>query len=444
MLYLPKFISTRSYNRKNFKSISFIKNVLSGTHYVLSDKMSCLWQFIVKNQDYDIVYAYAKKHGIVSILNDFLAELRDKKLLLTDIKLPDVKSNYLFFAINEKYPNFTVFEKKRKDIIAYYNLLDDITLNLNYTCNLNCKHCCNHKDMDKYEINYKDAKNIIEQAYELGISSVTLTGGEPTLNKNFLDISKYARKKYLELRILTNGQELYDNDFLFDNLVSIYPSNIQLSLYSMNPNIHDYITGKKGSYHKTIHIINKIKEKGLKVTITCFQTSYNISGYLDVKKFANSIGAEFATECKFMYNPKNNNIRAKLSENDIMNYYISIIDVNNLRNYSYNCTAAKDRFAVMPNLNVNPCNYCFYNLGNLNDTSLSQIRKTTAKEFQKKIQKENLKDCFRYDYCKFCKYCSIFTCYEDGGFQKKSEILCEDAKAYQRAVAYLNANCNVE
>ena len=74
-------------------------------------------------------------------------------------------------------------------------------------CNLRCPHCytsgydARHMDLDL-------ARRIVAQAYELGVSLVVVTGGEPLLNREFFDIPRAHRD--MPFLIFTNGMLLPD------------------------------------------------------------------------------------------------------------------------------------------------------------------------------------------------------------------------------------------
>ena len=109
------------------------------------------------------------------------------------------KNNELVFKINKNDKNFNYFFNKLKDFLSYYGFLFRLHLNLNYSCNQNCIHCCNPKDMNSYSINFEQAKKIIDEASDLGAFDVTLTGGECTINKDFIKIAKYIKKILVNL-----------------------------------------------------------------------------------------------------------------------------------------------------------------------------------------------------------------------------------------------------
>jgi MoaA/NifB/PqqE/SkfB family radical SAM enzyme len=266
---------------------------------------------------------------------------------------------------------------------------------------------------------------------------VLLTGGECTINKDFLKVAEYIRKKHLMLTVLTNGQKLYDDEELFENFVSLYPSNVQISLYSMDAKIHDNLTTVKGSHYKTLNVIKKLKSRNINTNVSCFQTSYNPKSYIEVKKFTEELGVNFNTNCLFYYNPMNKNLNAKLKIKEIKDFYINTIDINNPRETEFACSGGMDRISVLPNLDVTPCNYCYYILGNYKKNSLENIRNTNVKVFQNTFKKENLKDCYKHSYCKYCINCARYHSYTQNGLLKKCNQLCIDAKMYEEALKFV-------
>ncbi len=411
---IPIYINTRTYNINNNNStVSIVEDLKNHILFILKNNLSDKWNEIISNQKYN-----------TKDLENFLYELTQEK---------HNKS-----AINTEDKNFKYFEYLLTNLLTDNKIISALHLELNYKCNQNCKHCFNPKNMDKYSINFDQAKKIIDEAYDIGIYEIILTGGESTINKDFLKIAKYIREKHMPVAILSNGQKLYDDENLFNELINIYPKFIKLSLYSMDSNEHDYITGIKGSHYKTLNLIKKLKNHNIKVKIDCPQFSYNVNSYKNVKQFADEIGASFATGCTFIYNKENHNFNAKLDSNNILKFHQDCFNPSILREkYTKSdgriCGAGHNKISIRPNLDITPCVGFNYILGSYNSISLKELKENVLPKFQKKFIKSNLKECFKEEYCQFCLHCPIYTTHENNSFLKKSKILCEDAKAYYKA-----------
>ncbi len=437
-------INTRTYFLGSISSISFIEDVQNHFFYLIKGNLSDLWSLMVKYENYKQIHNWAQENHFENELQDFIAEFQQKNLIQTNYVFDKPINKYLCTPIKQNIKNSILLEKIQSKIATKQNLLSTLYLILNYNCNLKCKHCCNPKTMTQEKISFKIAKQIIDEAFNLGINEVCLTGGECTINQDFVNIAEYIRKKHLKLYIFTNGQKFYEDNTLFNKIINLYPSAIQISLYSMNSHIHDNITQVKGSHYKTINIIKKFKEHNINLKVSCFQTALNLNEYIEVKRYAKSIGAEFITSCTFINNINNNNLSLKLSQKDIKNYYIKNIDVNKIRNkFEKNkeliCSAGVDKLCITPNLDITPCIYFDYVLGNYKSISIKETKDTVLPTFHKEFIKNNLKDCFNHKYCEYCSYCPTIAQF-DKGFLKKSEIICEEAKAYYYALKKVHKN----
>lgn len=86
-------------------------------------------------------------------------------------------------------------------------------------------------------------KSILDEFSDMGGIHVTLSGGEVFLHKDIIEIARYCREKDLKITILSNLIALKDEQVTALKELNI--SLIQVSLYSMNPEIHDFITTVK-------------------------------------------------------------------------------------------------------------------------------------------------------------------------------------------------------
>ncbi len=438
------YICTKThYTKKNF-SISCIYDVKHNLYYFLKGISSNLWYKLVKDNDFDKLRLFAENNNITKELNSLLFELKEKEIIKTDKAFEDSNYNYLSKSISRKSDNLYHFLDKWSEAAISIGCIDALILELTYKCNLKCRHCYNHKDMNEYYISFEDAKKIIDQAIELGIGCVRLTGGECTLNKDFIKICEYIRSKRLELCVYTNGQILNDNEELFEKFINLYPSLIQCSIYSMDADIHDSITGVKGSLEKTMNLINKVKKTSTLVDIATFIASYNKDSYKEIQKYADSIGATYRDTCLFTNNPENNNLNSKITFEEMKKFYSEKyinfdVQPHFIKNEYSVCEAGYDRLCVTPKLDVLPCVAVDYVLGNMNSTSLKKIKETTLKNFQKMFIRNNLSECFNEEYCAYCHYCPDSLSLENSSIMKKHPLLCENAKAFYEALVSTKA-----
>lgn len=136
-----------------------------------------------------------------------------------------------------------------------------LELEISNPCNERCLHCYRTCESTKKGfLTVMQVKSILQQAVELEVNNVTITGGEALLNPDWKGILKEADTLGLKISLFTNGSLLTATDI--DFLKSITNLRIvQLSLYGLDSEIHDKITGLKGSCKKTLAAINLLKER---------------------------------------------------------------------------------------------------------------------------------------------------------------------------------------
>src|SRR5512136_2877850 len=85
----------------------------------------------------------------------------------------------------------------------------EMTFELTARCNLNCRHCyinvpAGDTAAMKGELSFEAIRRIVDEARAMGILWCCLTGGEPLLRKDFIDIYLYLQKSGFLTTVFTN------------------------------------------------------------------------------------------------------------------------------------------------------------------------------------------------------------------------------------------------
>jgi len=129
-------------------------------------------------------------------------------------------------------------------------------------CNLKCVHCYNEADAQCDAVmSLSDYKHVIDNLMDLGISKVQIIGGEPFFDKKVLkDMLDYTVGKFQVIEIFTNGTLITQDWFSY---LAEHNIHVALSVYSYNEEIHDKITGNRGSWAKTNRTIESLNKYGI-------------------------------------------------------------------------------------------------------------------------------------------------------------------------------------
>lgn len=146
--------------------------------------------------------------------------------------------------------------------------LKDLYLYLSDHCNLCCTHCWISPKFSQDQqdsISLDALKKTISEAKSLGLQGVKLTGGEPLLYPDLIELLKFLASDKFTIFIETNGI-LIDRKMI-ESFQSSDVAQISVSLDSASEEMHDGIRGVKGSFHHTLKGLRLLSDSGLNFQI---------------------------------------------------------------------------------------------------------------------------------------------------------------------------------
>ncbi len=164
-----------------------------------------------------------------------------------------------------------------------------VHLDVTYRCNERCVHCYLDHD-DKGEMTFAEIASVLRQMADAGALFLTLSGGEVFLRRDFIDIVRLARTLQFCVRIKTNGVLARDREV--DALGDLGVQEVQVSLYSHRPEVHDAITKLPGSFARSVAAVRRLTAGGLRVVIANVLMGQNFADYGGVRALAAELGVE--------------------------------------------------------------------------------------------------------------------------------------------------------
>lgn len=122
---------------------------------------------------------------------------------------------------------------KKENRLSPVPALKRIDLELTSDCNMQCIYCYLGKEKAaKRRMSFADACLALDLAKEYQVESIYLTGGEPLLHEQVIEIIEYATKKeFKEVCLVTNGS-LIDQDYA--KVLYRYPINVAVGTMTHN------------------------------------------------------------------------------------------------------------------------------------------------------------------------------------------------------------------
>ena len=135
-------------------------------------------------------------------------------------------------------------------------------------------------------------KAVLDQLKSLGAIILTLSGGESLLHRDFEEIYTYAHSSNFAIRLFTNG--LVVDDRILKLLETYKPLDVQFSIYGHTPELHDSITGVRGSFERTAKALKSVSALGIPVFGKCSWLSQNADYFREIQELVVQMGAEFS------------------------------------------------------------------------------------------------------------------------------------------------------
>lgn len=160
-----------------------------------------------------------------------------------------------------------------------------------YSCILKCRMCHMWKNPRAInELSIEDWKKFIIalKRFTNLKSSINITGGEPLLKENIIELVRFiVREGFTSISMTTNGF-LINKDVARD-IADAGLNMISISLDSIAEDIHDYLRGVRGVYRKVMEAFEyferypgSLKKLGIQTIIM----GPNLDGILDLVKWA--------------------------------------------------------------------------------------------------------------------------------------------------------------
>lgn len=420
------------------------------------------------------VYKGADRNELRKDFVEFITDLADDHFLVIGDTAEELDANdpSFTYAVDNPKTFAEDFTQKTKENVSENTqdffleevqgrpLISSLQFELSSRCNERCIHCYipNGKKNKGFDMPLSKVKSILDEYAEMGGLHVTLSGGEAFLHKDLVEICRYCREKDLKITILSNLISLREDQI--PALKEVNLSLIQTSLYSMNPEIHDYITTVKGSHAKTKAAIELLVKNDIPVQISCPIMKANRKGYAEVLEYAKSLKIKAYTDyimmaqADFSTNNLANRISLEETEEllrDIIEYdidYRKMVEDKppvsdfiafDLERYKKQpvCGVGYDNCCITANGDVYPCaGWQAYVLGNVYKQSLREIWEESPRVKElRKITQASFPQCLECEARDYCARCLVRNYNESGGDMfKVSKHFCDVAFLNKRLI----------
>jgi radical SAM protein with 4Fe4S-binding SPASM domain len=169
-----------------------------------------------------------------------------------------------------------------------------VFLNVTTRCNLRCPTCLANASAsaESDEAPTSVWQEIMDKLADAGVSTVIVTGGEPTMRKDIFDLLRYARDRFGQVYMNTNGTLLTPE--ICGQLRGLV-DRIHVSVDGSTAEIHDWFRGK-GNFNRAIQGTQFLKGAGVEhIGLSPTLTGVNIQDLPNMVDLSISLGVALRT-----------------------------------------------------------------------------------------------------------------------------------------------------
>jgi len=317
-----------------------------------------------------------------------------------------------------------------------------VHFDITYRCNERCVHCyLDHDDLG--EMTTAEIEDVLDQLADAGVFFLALSGGEVLMRRDFFEIVEHARRRLFNVKIKTNGVMIREPEAR--RLRQLGVEQVQISVYSHRPEVHDGITKLPGSLRRTIEAIRFLKLQGLKVTMANVLMTGNLFDNQGVMSLAKDLGVSYTLDPTITPKIDGNTavlaLRAPAAE--LRRVFRNEELVGNVAEFcappaapdedvmdGYPCSAGHTSCYISPYGDVFPCVQFPLPSGNLRREKFVEIwRHSSALKEVRSIRARDLTTCSTCSHVGSCSRCPGLA-YMEGNMRGPSSADCE--KSFQR------------
>jgi pyrroloquinoline quinone biosynthesis protein E len=173
-----------------------------------------------------------------------------------------------------------------------------LTFSLTHSCSYRCIHCINDSGKKRGdELPVEDWLRVIDEAADLGVMSITLSGGEPMLYPGFFALVQRMVERNIYPVISTNGSQLTPQ--MVKRLADLGVDYVHLSLPAVTETLYDRITSSTNYFPTVEQAIVSMKEQGFYIRAKAVLLPANLDEMEKLLDFCFELGVDFVHLCPF-------------------------------------------------------------------------------------------------------------------------------------------------
>ncbi|HET7340727.1 MAG TPA: radical SAM protein [Methylomirabilota bacterium] len=162
-----------------------------------------------------------------------------------------------------------------------------VHVDLTMRCNERCVHCYRVVE-ERPELTTAELTRLLAELAAAGTLYLTFSGGEVFLRRDLFELVAEAKRLRFDLRLKSNA--LLVSEAHARRLADLGVRQVDVSVYSADPAVHDRVTKIPGSLERSLAGIARLQAAGVRVKINCPLMAGTVAGYREVRALAERLG----------------------------------------------------------------------------------------------------------------------------------------------------------
>jgi radical SAM protein with 4Fe4S-binding SPASM domain len=160
-------------------------------------------------------------------------------------------------------------------------------IDLTMRCNERCIHCFRVIER-RPELTTAELQALLDDLARAGTLYLTFSGGEVFLRPDLMELIAHARRRHFDVRLKSNA--LLITRAKAERLRALGVRQVDISLYSADPAVHDWVTKVPGSFDRTLAGAAWLRDTGITVKLNCPLMKQNVGQYKEIRALAERLG----------------------------------------------------------------------------------------------------------------------------------------------------------
>lgn len=170
----------------------------------------------------------------------------------------------------------------------------DGQIHLTEVCNWKCLHCYRLDLLREGEMAGDEWIRILHEVAREGGLYLTISGGEPTLHRDFWPILEEASRLKFRINLFTNGSRI--DAAAAKRLAALGLKEVSVSIHGATPETHDRVTEAPGSFEKAFAAVRFLRAEKIKTVVKMSLLSMNLADAAGLGEIVRPLGAVFAPD----------------------------------------------------------------------------------------------------------------------------------------------------